>query len=215
MSGSDEDLADELEFLKQDQTEEERTFIKKKSKEKSSKKKSKILKGETSSDECPFSEPDSDSPKKKRGRPRKSESPEASPKKTPKKSPKKKEKKVSPKKEPKAKTPPEKEKSPKKEVKKEVEKQSPVRKNVVDLKKAPNTLAGSYDPTKSNYHAINDACWKEGDPVPYQALARALQCCEDDSGRLAKTEYLSNFFRSGKVLTAWYFLRIVMSYSQP
>lgn len=48
---------------------------------------------------------------------------------------------------------------------------------------------GKYDP-------LNDACWKAGEPVPYYALAATLAACEDNSGRLAKTEYLANFLLS-------------------
>ena len=43
---------------------------------------------------------------------------------------------------------------------------------------------------------MNDACWKAGEPVPYYALAATLAACEDNSGRLAKTEYLANFLLS-------------------
>jgi hypothetical protein len=31
---------------------------------------------------------------------------------------------------------------------------------------------GDYNPTLSNYHAIKNACWKEGKPVPYAALCQ-------------------------------------------
>jgi hypothetical protein len=59
---------------------------------------------------------------------------------------------------------------------------------------------GEYNPTLEKYDPVKDACWKKGDPVPYYALSRTLQCCEDTSGRLAKTEFLANFFRSVLVL---------------
>ena len=53
-----------------------------------------------------------------------------------------------------------------------------------------------FNPSKPNYDPINDACWEAGSEVPYFALAQTLALCEDNSGRLAKTEYLANFLRS-------------------
>ncbi|XP_065085378.1 DNA ligase 1 isoform X2 [Ochlerotatus camptorhynchus] len=53
-----------------------------------------------------------------------------------------------------------------------------------------------YNPSKKNYHPINDAFWKKGEKVPYLALARTFQIIEETSGRLRMMEILSNFFRS-------------------
>ncbi|XP_012275233.1 DNA ligase 1 isoform X2 [Orussus abietinus] len=54
----------------------------------------------------------------------------------------------------------------------------------------------SYNPSKSNYHPIDDACWKDGEKVPYAALARTLELIEETSARLKIIEILSNYFRS-------------------
>ena len=138
-------------------------------KKKSNEKKEKKKKGrraELSDDDCPFEEVPSQSPEKPSPKKR---SPKK-PKNTIKSSPKS---KASPKKEP---------SSPVK---------SPTRRVDTGPKKE-----GDYDPTKSKYDAIADACWTRGEPVPYHALAATLAACEENSGRLAKTEYLANFFRS-------------------
>jgi len=119
-----------------------------------------------------------------------------SPKKEPKES-KKKESKSSPKKEVKS--------SPKKESKMKKEPESPSKARASSPSsspkkkspmKIPEVKEGDYNPTLANYHAINNACWKEGKPVPYAALCQTLKCCEETSGRLNKTEYLANFYRS-------------------
>uniref|UniRef100_A0A673C1A8 DNA ligase n=1 Tax=Sphaeramia orbicularis TaxID=375764 RepID=A0A673C1A8_9TELE len=41
-----------------------------------------------------------------------------------------------------------------------------------------------YDPTRPNYHPVNDACWKQGQKVPYLAVARTFEKIEEDSGRM-------------------------------
>ncbi|CAG5094796.1 Oidioi.mRNA.OKI2018_I69.XSR.g13873.t1.cds [Oikopleura dioica] len=112
-------------------------------------------------------------------------------KKEPKASPKKakKEAKVSPKKESKVKKEP---KSPSKARDTSPSSSSPKKSPA----KVPEVKEGDYNPTLSNYHAIKNACWKEGQPVPYAALCQTLKCCEETSGRLNKTEYLANFYRS-------------------
>lgn len=58
-----------------------------------------------------------------------------------------------------------------------------------------------YDPTKSKYHPISDACWAPKQPVPYLALAKTLEAIEAISARLKIVEILSNYFRSVIVLT--------------
>ncbi|XP_077979976.1 DNA ligase 1-like [Glandiceps talaboti] len=58
-----------------------------------------------------------------------------------------------------------------------------------------------YNPAQSNYHPINDACWKHGDKVPYLALARTFEAIEAISARLKIVNILSNFFRSVIVLS--------------
>lgn len=194
-SGMDSDLADELAWLKDDQTEEEQqVVVKKKKKATKTAKKKKGFRAETDEDECPFSEVESQSPvkqsPKKRGRPKKS--PDSSPIKM---SPKAKVEPTSPVK--KISTPVKKASSPVKKatVKKE---SSPVRKESPSKSPIKKTIVkpGEYDPTLAKYDPITDACWKRGEAVPYHALARTLESCEENSGRLAKTEYLANFFRS-------------------
>ncbi|GAB0091811.1 DNA ligase [Sergentomyia squamirostris] len=135
------------------------------------------------------------------------------------------EKKPSPKK--KKETPPKKEKA-KKVVKKEVtpekeKKESPVKeepatpkketpkkdppknafamfqKNDPEEKKGGN--GADYDPGKKKYHPIEDAFWKQGEKVPYLALARTFQLIEETSGRLKMIDILSNFFRSVIILS--------------
>jgi len=54
---------------------------------------------------------------------------------------------------------------------------------------SPEKTANSYDP-------IIDAGWKEGENVPYLALARTLKEIESNSSRLKMIEILANFFRS-------------------
>ncbi|KAJ0059194.1 hypothetical protein NL108_009132, partial [Boleophthalmus pectinirostris] len=58
-----------------------------------------------------------------------------------------------------------------------------------------------YNPSRPNYHPINDACWKHGQKVPYLAVARTFERIEEDSGRLRNIETLSNFFRSVLLLS--------------
>lgn len=67
--------------------------------------------------------------------------------------------------------------------------------------KAPVKLE-KYDPSKQNYHPINDACWCHGDKVPYMALARTFEHIEEISSRLKIISILCNFFRSVIVLTS-------------
>ncbi|OAD62767.1 DNA ligase 1, partial [Eufriesea mexicana] len=67
-----------------------------------------------------------------------------------------------------------------------------------DKKKSSNH---SYNPSISNYDPINDACWKQGEKVPYIALTRTLELIENTSARLKMIEILSNYFRSVMVLS--------------
>nr|DBA16126.1 TPA: hypothetical protein GDO54_003549 [Pyxicephalus adspersus] len=53
-----------------------------------------------------------------------------------------------------------------------------------------------YNPSKSNYHPVNDACWTYEQMVPYLAVARTFEMIEDESARLKNIETLSNFLRS-------------------
>uniref|UniRef100_A0A182WHA2 DNA ligase n=1 Tax=Anopheles minimus TaxID=112268 RepID=A0A182WHA2_9DIPT len=61
---------------------------------------------------------------------------------------------------------------------------------------APGTDGSKYDPSTKKYHPLKDAFWKNGDRVPYLALARTFQMIEETSGRLRMIEILSNYFRS-------------------
>ncbi|XP_051943327.1 DNA ligase 1 isoform X1 [Hippocampus zosterae] len=58
-----------------------------------------------------------------------------------------------------------------------------------------------YNPSRPNYHPLENACWKEGQKVPYLALARTFEKIEEDSGRLRNIETLANLFRSVLLLS--------------
>uniref|UniRef100_A0A3Q2YXR2 DNA ligase n=1 Tax=Hippocampus comes TaxID=109280 RepID=A0A3Q2YXR2_HIPCM len=58
-----------------------------------------------------------------------------------------------------------------------------------------------YNPSRPNYHPLEHACWKEGQKVPYLALARTFEKIEEDSGRLRNIETLANLFRSVLLLS--------------
>ncbi|XP_073962847.1 DNA ligase 1 [Choristoneura fumiferana] len=78
-----------------------------------------------------------------------------------------------------------------------------VEKKEVGVKKEDGGIVPEteYDPSKSKYHPINDACWRANQPVPYLALAKTLEAIEAISARLKIVEILSNYFRSVMVLT--------------
>ncbi|KAL6426983.1 hypothetical protein ACFW04_009289 [Cataglyphis niger] len=59
----------------------------------------------------------------------------------------------------------------------------------------------SYNPSTSDYHPINNACWKREDKTPYSAFTRTLELIEETSARLKIVEILSNYFRSVIVLS--------------
>ncbi|XP_070169027.1 DNA ligase 1 isoform X3 [Polyergus mexicanus] len=59
----------------------------------------------------------------------------------------------------------------------------------------------SYNPNISDYHPINNACWKREDKTPYNAFTRTLELIEETSARLKIIEILSNYFRSVIVLS--------------
>ncbi|ETE64522.1 DNA ligase 1, partial [Ophiophagus hannah] len=58
-----------------------------------------------------------------------------------------------------------------------------------------------YNPTKSSYHPVHDACWGPGQKIPYMAVARTFEYIEEESARLKIIETLSNLFRSVIVLS--------------
>ncbi|GLD50740.1 DNA ligase 1 isoform X1 [Lates japonicus] len=58
-----------------------------------------------------------------------------------------------------------------------------------------------YDPSRPGYHPIDHACWKQGQKVPYLAVARTFEKIEEDSGRLRNIETLSNLLRSVLLLS--------------
>lgn len=58
-----------------------------------------------------------------------------------------------------------------------------------------------YNPSRPNYHPVDDACWKQGQKVPYLAVARTFEKIEEDSGRLRNIETLSNLLRSVLLLS--------------
>eukprot|EP00127_Corallochytrium_limacisporum_P003768 Clim_evm100s152 gene=Clim_evmTU100s152 len=59
----------------------------------------------------------------------------------------------------------------------------------------------SYDPSKAKYHPVRDACWKDGEPVPYMALSRTFEFIEGTTKRLLIIQYLANFLESVALLT--------------
>ncbi|XP_023564317.1 DNA ligase 1 [Octodon degus] len=54
----------------------------------------------------------------------------------------------------------------------------------------------NFNPAKNNYHPIEDACWRQGQKVPYLAVARTFEKIEEVSARLRMVETLSNLLRS-------------------
>ncbi|XP_074075780.1 DNA ligase 1 isoform X3 [Macrotis lagotis] len=59
----------------------------------------------------------------------------------------------------------------------------------------------TYNPSKSGYHPMDDACWKPGQRVPYLAVARTFEKIEEVSARLRMVETLSNLLRSVTALS--------------
>lgn len=66
---------------------------------------------------------------------------------------------------------------------------------------ASSDQASDYNPEKSSYDPVEDACWKKGAKVPYLALAVTLDKIDGISGRLRIIEVLSNFLRSVLILS--------------
>ncbi|KAF8767052.1 DNA ligase 1 like protein [Argiope bruennichi] len=67
--------------------------------------------------------------------------------------------------------------------------------------KCSSVTGTSYDPSKTRYHPIDDACWKKGEKTPYLALAKTLEIIEETSARLKIVEILANYLRSVIVLS--------------
>ncbi|XP_070581060.1 DNA ligase 1-like isoform X2 [Ptychodera flava] len=95
-----------------------------------------------------------------------------------------------------------KEEKPTEDIKKteESKKEGKSVKNFFGMQK-PSSKDGDYKPAKSNYHPIDDACWKHGEKVPYLAVARTFEAIEEITARLKIVNILSNFFRSVIVLS--------------
>ncbi|XP_026540023.1 DNA ligase 1 isoform X2 [Notechis scutatus] len=76
-------------------------------------------------------------------------------------------------------------------------------KNMADnfLKPSLTLEPAEYNPTKSSYHPVHDACWGPGQKIPYMAVARTFEYIEEESARLKIIETLSNLFRSLIVLS--------------
>ncbi|XP_041848657.1 DNA ligase 1 [Melanotaenia boesemani] len=70
-----------------------------------------------------------------------------------------------------------------------------------DTKSESTSGQTNYDPSRPNYHPVDHACWKQGQKVPYLAVARTFEKIEEDSGRLRNIETLSNLFRSVLLLS--------------
>lgn len=66
-----------------------------------------------------------------------------------------------------------------------------------------------YNPSKSSYHPVKDACWTHGQKVPYLAVARTFEKIEDESARNKNIETLSNLLRSVVTLSPEDFLPCV------
>ncbi|XP_072463333.1 DNA ligase 1 isoform X2 [Notamacropus eugenii] len=60
---------------------------------------------------------------------------------------------------------------------------------------------GTYNPSKSSYHPVDDACWRPGQRVPYLVVARTFEKIEEVSARLRMVETLSNLLRSVAALS--------------
>ncbi|CAH8868521.1 unnamed protein product [Trichobilharzia szidati] len=73
--------------------------------------------------------------------------------------------------------------------------------DVLKMSESSQKLATCYDPSKADYHPIEDCNWIEGQSVPYLSLSRTFECIEATSGRIKMTEILSNFFRSVGLLS--------------
>ncbi|KAH9515874.1 tRNA ligase [Dermatophagoides farinae] len=69
------------------------------------------------------------------------------------------------------------------------------------LFKPSNENKNSYDPSKSKYDMVNDACWKTNEKVPFIALAKTFSAIEDVSGRLKSIEIMSNYISSVMALS--------------
>ncbi|KAF7221969.1 DNA ligase 1 [Nothobranchius furzeri] len=70
-----------------------------------------------------------------------------------------------------------------------------------DRKSESTSEQTDYDPSRPNYHPVEHACWKQGQKVPYLAVARTFEKIEQDSGRLRNIETLSNLLRSVLLLS--------------
>ncbi|XP_076601811.1 DNA ligase 1 [Chaetodon auriga] len=70
-----------------------------------------------------------------------------------------------------------------------------------DTKDESASGQADYNPSRPNYHPVDHACWKQGQKVPYLAVARTFEKIEEDSGRLRNIETLSNLFRSVLLLS--------------
>ncbi|XP_038063558.1 DNA ligase 1-like isoform X2 [Patiria miniata] len=97
----------------------------------------------------------------------------------------------------------------KKEAKGDKDEKTPVKKesktpakNVFGMfSKAATSDNMEYNPGASRYHPVNDACWKQGERVPYIALAKTFDIIEATSGRLKTIEILTDFLTSVMVLS--------------
>jgi DNA ligase-1 len=87
---------------------------------------------------------------------------------------------------------------------KKVEKDSDSSSKQIGVSTVSEAKAGTkagYQPNLDSYHPIDDACWSQGQPVPYTALAQTLYCMEQTSKRLELLSMITNYFRSVLLLT--------------
>ncbi|XP_059813660.1 DNA ligase 1 isoform X2 [Hypanus sabinus] len=67
--------------------------------------------------------------------------------------------------------------------------------------RAEPSVPQTYNPGKSHYHPITDACWSQGQRVPYLAVTQTFEKIEAETARLKNIEMLSNLLRSVIALT--------------
>ena len=69
------------------------------------------------------------------------------------------------------------------------------------LKVDKTSNAGDFNPKSESYCPHSNACWKNGEAMPYIAVAKTFKQIEEEPGRLKITLTLTNLFRSAIVLS--------------
>lgn len=73
---------------------------------------------------------------------------------------------------------------------------SPKKPKTLDPTEKPKDLSRELKKKCSDFNPRSAATWKDGDPVPFLFLARALELISNESGRIVITEILANVFRT-------------------